>query len=249
MEKSRRIFNEMIITKGNVGKFAVEWLEFYDLEKLYGDEKHQRKLLNRALNEVKDNAEKEIIYDLLFKFEKFTGNVNQYNAIYWKYQQFKQQRQIELANLANKKYEKPQNKPFKKTESHQTEKKPAIIAGDASKTSKPSQQLNSNNLKRKVSFLNCIQSFNYKCFHFTTCKKIKKSEVEEIDSKRKATEKIDNDGFLIPNLPKSSEQQDAKKSKSLLYFQNYFAFYHQTDRYNCSFFVQQKTKFKQQLSH
>jgi hypothetical protein len=148
MEKSRRIFNEMIITKGNVGKFAVEWIEFYDLEKVYGDEKHQRKLLNRALNEVRDNTEKEIIYDLLFKFEKLNGNINQFNVFYWKYQQFKQSLQIELASKPNRKIEKVLPKSFKKTESRPSDKNAQQDEG--SKNAKPNQQLVSNNLKRKV---------------------------------------------------------------------------------------------------
>ncbi len=141
----------MIITKGNVGKFAVEWIEFYDLEKMYGDEKHQRKLLNRALNEVRDNLEKEIIYELIFKFEKLNGNVNQFNAFYWKYQQFKQNLQIELANKVTKKTDKVQTKPFKKQDFKTAEKKDT--QSESIKPPKSSQQIVSNNLKRKVKVL------------------------------------------------------------------------------------------------
>lgn len=154
MEKARKIFNEMIITKGNVGKFAVEWIEFYDLEKMYGDEKHQRKLLNRALNEVRDNLEKEIIYELIFKFEKLNGNVNHFNAFYWKYQQFKQNLQIELANKVTKKTDKVQTKPFKKQDVKTAEKKDT--QGESIKPPKSSQQLVSNNLKRKVKVLSYL---------------------------------------------------------------------------------------------
>ena len=159
MEKTRRIFNEMILNKGNVGKFAVEWLEFYDLEKLYGDEKHQRKLLNRALNEVKDATEKEIIYELLLKFEKLNGNVHQFNTLYWKYEQFKLARQIELAANAAKKFEKKQP-PIKTAKKPETIRPKDKSAGgdDTSKSIKVEKQQQQqqqikaplNNLKRKV---------------------------------------------------------------------------------------------------
>ena len=138
----------MILSKGNVGKFAVEWLEFYDMEKLYGDEKHQRKLLNRALNEIKDNSEKEIIYDLLIKFEKLSGNISQFNAVNCKYQQFKQQLQLELSNFKHKKTEKQQNKNLKKNESpYENNNHNQLFKHQRFDDSKSNQQLDSNNSK------------------------------------------------------------------------------------------------------
>ena len=74
MDQCRKIYNEMILAKSDQCKYSSVWIEFYDLEREFGDEKHQRKLLNRALNEVLSVDEKEIIYELLVKFEKLNGN-------------------------------------------------------------------------------------------------------------------------------------------------------------------------------
>ena len=75
----------MILSKSDYCKYSSVWLEFYDLEREFGDEKHQRKLLMRALNEVSSINDTEIIYDLLIKFEKLNGNIQQYSSIYLKY--------------------------------------------------------------------------------------------------------------------------------------------------------------------
>lgn len=155
MEKARKIYNEMILDKANNNKFSSVWLEFYDLEKQFGDEKHQRKLLYRALNDVSNNDEKEIIYDHLHKFEKLNGNINQFNNFYTKYEQFMQQRRIELAQLAesNKKNNKKkevteERKPFqqKSQKDQQQSKRPNQQVKDNIKEGKG----NENNLKRKV---------------------------------------------------------------------------------------------------
>jgi len=97
MEKCRKIYNEMILSKGNISKYAQVWLEFYELEKQFGDEKHQRKLLNRAVNELESNDEKEIVYEELLKFEKLNGNVHQFGNFNLRYQQFRQLRDKEIA--------------------------------------------------------------------------------------------------------------------------------------------------------
>ena len=89
MEKSRKIYNDMILAKTNAAKFTQIWIEFFDLEKEFGDGKHQRKLLNRALNEV-NMDEKDVIYEVFFRFEKYSGNVQQQANIYFRYEQFKE---------------------------------------------------------------------------------------------------------------------------------------------------------------
>lgn len=102
MERTRKIYNERILAKSNLGEYSSEvWLEYYALEMQFGDEKHQRKLLNRALNELKDDREKEIIYEVLLKFEKLNGNISQFSSINEKYEQFKQKVLAELSKKKN----------------------------------------------------------------------------------------------------------------------------------------------------
>jgi hypothetical protein len=160
MDQCRKIYNEMILAKSDQSKYSSVWIEFYDLEKEFGDEKHQRKLLNRALNEVASAEEKEIIYEILIKFEKLNGNVQQYSCVYFKYEQFKHDQSVaKQAVLASKKKTDTSNKKdlvkFKQN--------PAKTNNDFSnglknkqigqiKSEQPKQE-NGNNLKRKVSLL------------------------------------------------------------------------------------------------
>lgn len=86
----------MILAKSDIGEVSSEiWIDFYQLEIQYGDEKHQRKLLNRALNELKYDAEKQIIFELLNKFEKLNGNIGHFSSVYNKYELFKNKLQVE----------------------------------------------------------------------------------------------------------------------------------------------------------
>jgi hypothetical protein len=111
MEKARKIYNEMILDKSDIGKITSSiWIEFYDLERKFGDEKHQRKLLNRALSELTDQNEKEIIFDSLFKFEKLNGNTNQFSNVYFKYEQFKLLKNQEQAERLSKSMQVAQQK-------------------------------------------------------------------------------------------------------------------------------------------
>ena len=62
----------------------------------------------RVLPLVEDrDPDKEIIYDLLIKFEKLNGNIQQYSSIYLKYEQFKleqeQKKQQQIGNNKTKK--------------------------------------------------------------------------------------------------------------------------------------------------
>ncbi len=154
MEKSRKIFNDMILAKTNAAKFAQIWIEFFELEKEFGDVKHQRKLLNRALNEV-NMDEKEVIYEVFFRFEKYSGNVQQQANIYFRYEQFKE---VSRVIAARKKVKTQQKEAGQQAE----------VKKDASKmveNGKKAQQVDrSASLKRKVdTFFVLIHHF-YKSF-------------------------------------------------------------------------------------
>ncbi len=142
----------MILAKTNAAKFAQIWIEFFELEKEFGDVKHQRKLLNRALNEV-NMDEKEVIYEVFFRFEKYSGNVQQQANIYFRYEQFKEVSRV----IAARKKVKTQQK-----EAGQL----AEVKKDASKmveNGKKVQQVDrSASLKRKV--YKFYKSFSKKAF-------------------------------------------------------------------------------------
>lgn len=137
------MYNEMILAKSEIGKItSTIWLDFYDLEKQFGDEKHQRKLLNRALNELDDDEEKLVVYEQLIKFERLNGNIHQFSAIYAKYEQFKHTREIKRQNEASQKKLAYQKK-IENKENGKKEKKAPLLAP-------PKEPVKQQSLKRKV---------------------------------------------------------------------------------------------------
>ena len=77
----------MILSKSNLCKYSNIWIDFINLEKQFGDEKHQRKLLNRALKEVIFD-EKAIIYEEFLSFERLNGNISNFKDVYYKYESY-----------------------------------------------------------------------------------------------------------------------------------------------------------------
>ena len=171
IEQARKIFNEMILAKSASAKYSPVWLEFLDLEREFGDEKHQRRLLNRALNECED---KEVIFEILLKFEKQNGTIQQFSSVYSKYENFKEEN---LKRLEETKKTVNNKKEPKKQEISKPEKKGQQMKKKTEKEEK------ANNLKRKSEATEEVQ--------------------ETSQAKKPATFLKDKDGFAIPALPPS----------------------------------------------
>ncbi|XP_034337393.2 squamous cell carcinoma antigen recognized by T-cells 3 isoform X2 [Magallana gigas] len=76
MTRAREIWTE-IMSAGRNHEAAL-WLDYLRLERAYGDNKHCRKLLNRALNVVTDWP--EAIVEAMINFEREEGDLEQYDA-------------------------------------------------------------------------------------------------------------------------------------------------------------------------
>lgn len=140
MEQSRKIWNEMIIQKG-MGKSGQEWIEFYEFENQFGDDKHKRKLLMRSLNEALDMQ--DVLCEMYRKFEKQNGTVETIIAANRKIDVvMKKFNAIKEAEVAKK---KPQ--PQQKNDKKQVKKK------DEPKKQAPQQEQAKPSIKRKVKFL------------------------------------------------------------------------------------------------
>ncbi|XP_042223053.1 squamous cell carcinoma antigen recognized by T-cells 3-like [Homarus americanus] len=72
-ERAREIWNDIIMKRNNNFKNASLWLEFINLERSYGTEKHCRKLFRRALERVWDWIEE--IGSAYARFEQETGTL------------------------------------------------------------------------------------------------------------------------------------------------------------------------------
>ncbi|XP_027207543.2 squamous cell carcinoma antigen recognized by T-cells 3 [Penaeus vannamei] len=73
MERAREIWNDIIMRRNNNFKNVSLWLEFINLERCYGTEKHCRKLFRRALERVWDWVES--IGSAYLRFEQETGTI------------------------------------------------------------------------------------------------------------------------------------------------------------------------------
>ncbi|GFR93553.1 squamous cell carcinoma antigen recognized by T-cells 3, partial [Elysia marginata] len=76
MEKAREIWN--MIMQGGHGAKASLWLQYYRLERMFGDNKHCRRILQRALNSVTDWPES--ITHAYITFEREEGDLEQYDT-------------------------------------------------------------------------------------------------------------------------------------------------------------------------
>ncbi|XP_077377625.1 spliceosome associated factor 3, U4/U6 recycling protein [Festucalex cinctus] len=76
MQKARELWDS-IMTKGNA-KYANMWLEYYNLERAYGDSVHCRKALHRAVQCTSDYPEH--VCEVLLNFERVEGSLEDWDA-------------------------------------------------------------------------------------------------------------------------------------------------------------------------
>ncbi|XP_068594447.1 squamous cell carcinoma antigen recognized by T-cells 3 [Brachionichthys hirsutus] len=76
MQKARELWDN-IMTRGNA-KYANMWLEYYNLERSYGDTVHCRKALHRAVQCTSDYPEH--VCDVLVTFERVEGSLEDWDA-------------------------------------------------------------------------------------------------------------------------------------------------------------------------
>uniref|UniRef100_A0A3Q2YTI2 Spliceosome associated factor 3, U4/U6 recycling protein n=1 Tax=Hippocampus comes TaxID=109280 RepID=A0A3Q2YTI2_HIPCM len=76
MQKARELWDS-IMTKGNA-KYANMWLEYYNLERAYGDSLHCRKALHRAVQCTSDYPEH--VCEVLLTFERVQGSLEDWDV-------------------------------------------------------------------------------------------------------------------------------------------------------------------------
>ncbi|XP_072043836.1 LOW QUALITY PROTEIN: squamous cell carcinoma antigen recognized by T-cells 3-like [Amphiura filiformis] len=76
MEKARGIWNDVMAS--GYGNQAQMWLEYYNLERTFGDNKHCRKILHRAVNSASDWPES--VCDALVNFEREEGTLETWES-------------------------------------------------------------------------------------------------------------------------------------------------------------------------
>ncbi|OWF39137.1 squamous cell carcinoma antigen recognized by T-cells 3-like [Mizuhopecten yessoensis] len=116
LTKARELWNE-IMTEGH-GSEATMWLEFYKMERMYGNNKHCRRVLTRALNSVTDWPES--VVEAYTNFEREEGNIEDYDTAVTKCEaqmaRIMERRQQAAEKEAAVKEQKKQGKSDKKSQ-------------------------------------------------------------------------------------------------------------------------------------
>ncbi|KAK3748519.1 hypothetical protein RRG08_008680 [Elysia crispata] len=148
IEKGREIWN--IIMQGGHGAEAALWLQYYRLERMFGDTKHCRRILQRALNSVTDWPES--ITHAYITFEREEGDLEQYDTAVAKCEAQMERINERRAKAAEKeqaiqdakKREKPDKKAQKK------EKQLSIGISDSQSQETGSKGMSDTRRKRKL---------------------------------------------------------------------------------------------------
>ena len=125
IEHARQIWNgRTLMNKTHNQMLSNLWKNYYYMELNFGDEKHARKVLYRALNYVSTMDFPMIICDLLLDHEKKYGNIQQLKETEEKLRQVKRKiiplqkpKRQQQSNTKNKKQPKSKEKTRKKSDS------------------------------------------------------------------------------------------------------------------------------------
>ncbi|XP_029960592.1 spliceosome associated factor 3, U4/U6 recycling protein [Salarias fasciatus] len=98
MQKARELWDN-IMTKGNA-KYANMWLEYYNLERSYGDPVHCRKALHRAVQCTTDYPQH--VCDVLLTFERVEGSLEDWDLAVQKTETRLNRINEQLAKVAEK---------------------------------------------------------------------------------------------------------------------------------------------------
>ncbi|RUS77540.1 hypothetical protein EGW08_014694 [Elysia chlorotica] len=148
MEKAREIWNT--IMQGGHGAEAALWLQYYRLERMFGDTKHCRRILQKALNSVTDWPES--ITHAYITFEREEGDLEQYDTAVAKCEaqmeriNERRAKAVEKEQVIQdaKKKEKPDKKALKKG------KQPATGGNDSQPQEGGGKGIVDNKHKRKL---------------------------------------------------------------------------------------------------
>ena len=85
MEKARQLWNELMTTRPDISSQAQNWIAFSRLERVFGDEKHYRKILLRGLTTCSDWPES--IGQILIEYEREEGvSIDSFDEVFEKYE-------------------------------------------------------------------------------------------------------------------------------------------------------------------
>ncbi|XP_013394832.1 squamous cell carcinoma antigen recognized by T-cells 3 [Lingula anatina] len=113
MAKARELWNQ-IMTAG-FGNQAQMWMEYFNLERAHGDNKHCRKLLQQAVNSVNDWP--ETMCETYINFEREEGTLSQYDIAVTKCA-------AQLNRVKERRAKAAEKKAFEDTKKDRMEKKP-----------------------------------------------------------------------------------------------------------------------------
>ncbi|CAG2110732.1 unnamed protein product, partial [Medioppia subpectinata] len=140
VEKARELWNQLMTTRSDIASQAQNWLSFSRLERLFGDDKHYRKVLLRGLTTSSDWPES--IGQILLEFEREEGvSIDSFDEVMHKYETvMKKVSEKRIKSAEREAEEKKRQKTNKKYEKYEQKKaaKRTAEQSDADTTQKTS---------------------------------------------------------------------------------------------------------------
>ncbi|CAF0786412.1 unnamed protein product [Didymodactylos carnosus] len=215
LDQARKIWNDRILQKENNTHLSQLWCDYYEMEHIYGDDKHCRKLLYRALSNYKYMDQPEVICHLLLKHEEDYGTLEQYKQAKLKTNEI-------LKTIHVPKKQQQEQKPSKGKQQQQKQKKT-----QQSNAKQPKQER--KNQKKSRSYVD-NNTMDITAATTTESIDVDMSPSKQQQRKRKLSPQVsesnhftptvpkpatvDNDVFKIPALPGPSSSSVQKKLKS-----------------------------------
>ncbi|XP_076434791.1 spliceosome associated factor 3, U4/U6 recycling protein-like [Babylonia areolata] len=190
MAGARELWNQVM--QEGYGSQASMWLSYYRLERTFGDVKHCRRILQRALNSVTDWL--ECITQAYIDFEREEGTLEDYEVAYSKCEAQLARVNERKAKAAEKEAALKEQQKQKKKQQQQKEHKKGDKAGGDKGEQAGAQQTGLGAGKWSAAVTGA-------------------RSMEDKGRKRKLPEEsTDRDGFKMPKAP-SVEESPAKKAK------------------------------------
>ncbi|VDM95406.1 unnamed protein product [Thelazia callipaeda] len=186
-DKARKIWND-ILASGS-GHLAAAWIEAANLERFFGTLNNARKLLYRAINSASDHP--FTVFEALIQFEREVGTIEELD--------------IALAKV---------NSQAVRISSRGEKSK---FEGGSSRKRRKERTLNFVDKKKKIENASNEEpesaAYDRELKNLSESVAIDHNEIEIGDS---GHNKVDNDGFVIPQLPPTMSKIEATSSEDVL---------------------------------
>ncbi|CAF0859049.1 unnamed protein product [Rotaria sordida] len=194
IEHARQIWNgRTLMNKTHNQMISNLWKIYYYMEINYGDEKHARKVLYRALNHIQTMDYPLIICDILLEHEKKYGTIQQLKETKDKLRQIKN-KIVQIEKPKRQQQQQQQQQQFNKNNKKQINK------GKQKEPKEKSTKVSNNKMDTTASSVQSNGNITEQQQQSPRKRKLSPEETQNVKKKPQAST-IDSEGFKIPLPP------------------------------------------------